>query len=214
MLRARGVRDRSEIAVYTPEDRPLPVAGRMVGDALVAMLADCGIEFHPEQMAMKVDQASRRVLFEVDDSSYDLLAGVPPHLAPAAVRASGLQDASGWIPVDPMTLETAHAGVFAIGDTAAVRLANGMFLPKAGVFADGQARVVAENIAARVTGGSAPARFGGQGGCYVEMGDGLAAFGSGNFYGLPGPRVHLEPPSERFSREKRDFERTILAALD
>ena len=50
-LRRRGVRDRSEIAVYTPEDLPMPVAGAEVGRELVRMLEERGIEFHPEQIA-------------------------------------------------------------------------------------------------------------------------------------------------------------------
>jgi sulfide:quinone oxidoreductase len=104
--------------------------------------------------------------------------------------------------------------VFAIGDVTAIRLANGMFLPKAGVFADGQARVVAENIAAEIGGSGGTSQFKGYGFCYVEVGGGMAAYGAGNFYGLPGPRVTLEPPAERFRKEKEEIERTALALWD
>jgi sulfide:quinone oxidoreductase len=210
----QGVRDRTELAIYTPEDQPMPVAGAAVGLALVEMLAQRGIEFHKEQIALKIDAASRRVLFEIDETSYDLLVGVPGHVAPRAVRESHLLDASGWIPVDAATLQTRHPGVFAIGDVTAVRLANGMFLPKAGVFADGQARVVAENIAAEIAGNGGTSQFKGYGSCYVEVGDGLAAYGAGNFYGLPGPRVTLEPPTQGFRKEKEEIERTALALWD
>ncbi|MEK7248056.1 MAG: hypothetical protein AAB092_06240 [Chloroflexota bacterium] len=51
-----------------------------------------------------------------------------------------------------------------------------MFLPKTGVFA-GQARVVAENIGAEVAGGVC-GQFNGYGFCYVEVGGGMAAYGS------------------------------------
>ncbi len=214
LLRERGVRERTELAIYTPEDQPMPVAGAAVGLALVEMLAQRGIEFHKEQIALKIDAASRRVLFEIDETSYDLLVGVPGHVAPRAVRESHLLDASGWIPVDAATLQTRHPGVFAIGDVTAVRLANGMFLPKAGVFADGQARVVAENIAAEIAGNSGTSQFKGYGSCYVEVGGGLAAYGAGNFYGLPGPRVTLEPPTQGFRKEKEEIERTALALWD
>lgn len=214
LLRERGVRDRAQVAVYTPEDLPMPVAGPTVGAALVEMLTDRGIEFHGEQIPMKIDPASRKVLFELEDTAFDLLVGVPPHAAPQAVRDSGLTDASGWVPVDAATLQTRHEGVFAIGDVTAVRLANGMFLPKAGVFADGQARVVAENIAALAAGREAASRFTGHGFCFIEVGDGQAAYGAGNFYGMPSPRVTLEPPSERYRKEKEDIERTALALWD
>jgi sulfide:quinone oxidoreductase len=213
VLRQRGLRDRTEIAVYTPEDLPMPVAGHEIGVALVSMLREHGIEFHGEQIVLKIDAADRRVLFEIDETSYDLLVGVPPHVAPALARDANLVDASGWIPVDPETLETRHPGVFAIGDVTAVRLANGMFLPKAGVFADGQAHTVAEKITADISGREA-GRFDGRGFCYIEVGGGEAAYGSGNFFGLPGPRMTLEPPSKNFRKEKEGLERSALALLD
>ena len=214
VLRERGVRERVEIALYSPEDQPMPVAGPAVGGALVEMLGERGIEYHREQIALKIDASSRRVLFEIDETFYDLLVGVPAHKVPQSVRESQLVDASGWVPVDATTLQTRHPGVFAIGDVTAIRLANGMFLPKAGVFADGQARVVAENIAAEIGGDGAPSQFNGYGFCYVEVGGGRAAYGSGSFYGLPGPRVTLEPPSDRFRKEKEEIERTALALWD
>jgi sulfide:quinone oxidoreductase len=214
VLRKRGVRERVEIAVYTPEDLPMPVAGPTVGQSLVQMLKERGIEFHGEQITLKIDPASRRVLFEIDETSYDLLVGVPPHVAPEAAREGKLVDASGWIPVDSGTLETRHPGVFAIGDATAIRLPNGMFLPKAGVFADGQARAAAERVAADIVGDAEASRFNGHGFCYIEVGDGMAAYGAGNFYGLPGPRVTLEQASERFRKEKEGIERAALALLE
>jgi sulfide:quinone oxidoreductase len=214
VLRERGVREKSEVALYTPEDQPMPVAGPAVGASLAAMLAERGIEFHKEQIVMKIEPVKRRALFELEDTPYDLLVGVPPHKAPEPVRAGQLTDASGWVPVDATSLQTRYSGVFAIGDVTAVRLANGMFLPKAGVFADGQGRVVAENIAAEIEGRGAQGRFDGYGFCYVEVGGGLAAYGAGNFYGLPGPRVTLEQPAERFRKEKVEIERTAFALWD
>ncbi len=211
VLRERGVRERAEVAIYTPEDQPMPVAGPAVGLPLVEMLRERGIEFHKEQIVLKIDAASRTVLFEIDETSYDLLVGIPAHKAPQPVRDGHLVDASGWVPVDAATLQTRHPGVFAIGDVTAIRLANGMFLPKAGVFADAQARAVAENIAAEIGDGAATSRFNGYGFCYVEVGGGMAAYGAGNFYGLPGPRVTLEMPAERFRKEKQEIERTALA---
>jgi len=213
-LRETGIRDKSEVAVYTPEDQPMPVAGAAVGSSLVAMLEERGIVFHKEQIVMKIDPAKRRVLFELEETSYDLLVGIPAHRAPEPVRQGQLTDASGWVPVDAASLQTRHPGVLAIGDVTAIRLANGMFLPKAGVFADGQARAVAENIAADVEGRRGQSQFDGYGYCYVEVGGGQAAYGAGNFYGLPGPRVTLEQPAARYRKEKLEIERTALALWD
>ncbi len=178
------------------------------------MLDERGIEFHGEQIPMKIDPDRRRILFELDDTSFDLLVGVPAHKAPAVVRESGLTDASGWVPVDPTTLQTRYPGVFAGGDVTAIRLANGMFLPKAGVFADAEAHVVAESIAVEIGGGEKAPRYDGRGFCYIEVGEGKAAYGAGTFYGMPGPRINLESPSDGYRREKENLERDALALLE
>ncbi len=208
VLRRRGVRERSAIGVYTPEDIPMLAAGSDVGEALLRLLKDRGIEFHPEQIVMKVDPAAHLARFELEDATYDLLIGIPPHRVPEVLRAAKLADASGWVPVDPGTLQTRYPGVFAIGDATSIRLPVGMFLPKAGVFADEQAHVVAENIAAEIAGKVGSRRFNGHGFCYIEVGDDEAAYGAGNFYGIPAPTVTLEPPSPRYRQEKHELERT------
>jgi len=209
LLRQRGIREQAQLALYTPEDQPMLVAGPNVGPELVRMLEERDVELHWEQIALKLLPDRRKILFEIADTSFDLLVAIPPHVVPPVLKESGLVDASGWVPVDPQTLETRQAGVFALGDATSVRLANGMFLPKAGVFADEQARVVAGRIAADVLGADA-GRYDGRGFCYIETGEGMAAYGSGNFYALPGPSVTLEAPSRRFREEKAEIERSLL----
>ena len=211
LLRERGVRDQTELALYTPEDRPMLVAGEHIGTALIEMLEERGIELHWEQIAMKIDPAASRILFELHDTTFDLLVGVPPHVVPPVLKEAGLADASGWVPVDAQTLATRFERVFAIGDATAIRLANGMYLPKAGVFADAQGRVVATAIAAELTGDGESTVFSGRGECYVELGGGLAAHAGGDFYGLPAPSVAMDPPSASYRREKEDVERELLA---
>ena len=76
---------------------------------------------------------------------YDLFLGVPVHRVPAVVAESGMT-VDGWIPVNPLTLETSYPGVFAVGDVTSVGT------PKAGVFAEGQAAVAADRIAAIIRG--------------------------------------------------------------
>ena len=81
---------------------------------------------------------------------FDLFLGVPVHRVPAVVAESGMC-VDGWIPVDPVTLEPpAWPDVYAVGDVTSVGT------PKAGVFAEGQAAVVADAIIARARGGDAP----------------------------------------------------------
>ena len=79
----------------------------------------------------------------------DVLVGVPPHRPPAVVKESGLTGDGAWIAVDPATLRTSHESVFAIGDVTQIELANGLPLPKAGLFAELEGHHVAAAIAAR-----------------------------------------------------------------
>ncbi len=215
MARARGIRDQIELSIYTPEPHPMLVTGPAVGEALEGMLADRGVAYHPQQLVKSIDPGSRTLHFEQQTVPCDLLVGIPPHRAPAVMADAGLIDDSGYVPVhpqtleilsDPDTLETQYPGVFAIGDVAAVRLLNSMLLPKAGVFAESQAQVVAAAIAADIQGEARPGVFDGHGFCYVEIGDGLAAHGSGDFYAYPAPRVTLEQPSAEARRAKEQYE--------
>jgi sulfide:quinone oxidoreductase len=195
-LRQRGVRDRVTIDLYSPEPGPMGVAGPEVSAMVRQMVESKGIAYHPEQAVAKIDPQARRIYFTNDTTaSFDLLAYVPPHRAPQAVREAGLCGESGWIPVDRGTLETKYPGVYAIGDVTGIPLAIGKPLPKAAVFAQAEAQIVAHNIVRVVTGRGESHSFQGQGACFIEIGDGRAGFGSGNFYAEPKPQIALYPPS-------------------
>ncbi len=210
-LRRRGLRDRSTIELYTPEPAPMPVAGPVLGRAVVDLLADRGIGYFPGHPVEGYDGASHQVRF-TDGSAvgYDLLAAVPPHRPPAVVSGSSLAGPAGWVRVDRGTLETSAPNVFAIGDVTAIALANGKMLPKAGVFAHAEAHVVAGQIASRLEGGPA-GRFDGQGYCWVELGAGVAGFASGDFYADPDPAVELRRPGRTWHAGKVLFERYWLS---
>lgn len=212
---SKGNRQRVEIAIYTPETRPLAAAGTEIGQAVLSMLKEHNIEYHSQQKVQRIDNNTRKIIFEGGEVSFDLLVGVPPHATPRVVREAGLTDETGWVPVDLQTLETSCPGIFAIGDITSIQQPNptGFFLPKAGVFADEQARVVAGNISSEVLSDAKQSRFEGKGFCYLEMGDGRAAYGSGDFYAYPVPRVYLESPSHHYHKERRELEREQLEAL-
>lgn len=147
-------------------------------------------------MKREIDPAARRITFANGASAeFDLLIYVPPHCAPAVVREAALTNEAGWIPVDRHTLQTRFENVFAIDDVTAIPLEMGRPLPKAGVFAHGQAEVVANNIAHAWTGKGKPRRFTGAGLCFIKAGGGRASVGKGNFYAEPTPQVDMHGPS-------------------
>ncbi|MDE3025094.1 MAG: NAD(P)/FAD-dependent oxidoreductase, partial [Acidobacteriota bacterium] len=211
LLRKRGVRDRSSVEVYTPEPFPMPTAGPDVGAAVRSTLEARGIGFHPEQTVEQIDHGARElVLAGGDRVPYDLLLGVPPHRAPGILRESPLAGPTGFVPVDPTTLATEADGVYAIGDAASIPLAGGKFLPKAGVFANKQAQHVAARIAAELRGTTPSGGFDGSGACFLELGDGAAAYASGSFYGETGPTMRLRRPGRHWHLAKIAVERYYL----
>ncbi len=200
-----------EIEVVTPEQLPMGVAGQEVGNMVVSLLQSRGIRFKPQHQALKIDGEKREIDFQDGKTiPYDLLIGVPPHGLPVAMKGSSILGESGWVKVNPKTLETGVENVYALGDITAIPLSVGMPLPKAGVFAHFQAEVVAGNIALKINGRSPKKEYDGRGYCFIELGDGKAGFASGNFYAEPAPVVHLKNPSRLWHWGKVLFEKWWL----
>ena len=194
-FRRKGIRDKVDIHLYTPEPQPMPVAGPELGDAVKQMLSSKGIHFHPLHKLTSVSLSE--MAFEGKDSvAYNLLIAIPPHRAPSIARQAGLANEAGWIPVDRFTLRTKYDNVYAIGDITAISIPGRwkpdvpMMLPKAGVFAHVQAEIVAERIADEIGGRTSKAEFCGTGYCMLEAGEGLAGFASGDFFGEPSPKLN------------------------
>lgn len=209
--RKRGVRGGTQIHLYAAEPGPMGVAGPEVSKAVRQMVESKGILYHPEHQISRIDAPAHRLKFVNGvESTYDLLAYVPPHRAPRVVQDAGLISESGWISVNRNTMETAFPCVYALGDVVAIPLKMGKPLPKAGVFAHAEASVVARNIARQITGKGKPAEFEGEGECFIETGDGKAGFGSGNFFAEPLPQVKVYPPARRWHAAKVLFEKDWL----
>ncbi|RVX39771.1 sulfide:quinone oxidoreductase [Nonomuraea polychroma] len=199
MLRSRGIPDRIQIDAFTPDPLPMPVAGPEVGKALVGMLEQHNIGFHPNKMIDHIVPERRQLVFsDGSRETFEHLAVVPAHRPPAPVASSF----GGWIPVDPHTLVSEADGVWAVGDVTLLKLPNGKPLPKAAVFAEGEAETVAIEVA-RFLGMEGPdSSFSGYGSCYIELGGHCAAKGEGRFFHEPAPEVTLYSPSPDFHREK------------
>ena len=209
--RRKKVRSQTQIDLYTAEPGPMGVAGPEVSKGVRQLVESKGITYHPEHQVQEVDPSARRLRFTNGaEVIYDLLAYVPPHRAPRVVREAGLVSESGWVPVDAHTMETKFDHVYALGDVVSIPLKLGKPLPKAGVFAHAEAEVVARNIARAITGRGRPAAFDGLGACFVETGDGRAAFGKGNFYAEPVPEVKLHAPGWHWHIGKVWFEKNWL----
>jgi sulfide:quinone oxidoreductase len=210
-IRKRGIRRNVEIHLFTPEHTPMPVAPPTVGDSIADMLAARGIHYHPLFTFKELRPETGEVVSSDGHShKVDLLIGIPPHQAPNVVRSSALLGVSGFIHVDPKTLQTDHDHVYAIGDVATVKLPNGKALPKAGVFAHSEAKVVAQRIADDAHGQRSSASFEGRGYCWIELGDGQAGFAGGDFYAEPNPQLKMRSPGRLLHWGKVAFEQWWL----
>ena len=197
-LRARGVRDQCRISFVIPFDVPVPPSPE-TSAALEAEFVARGIELVAGRRVAALDpERSVAVLDDESELPFDLFLGVPKHRAPEVVIEAGITE-DGFVPVDFATLETRHPGVYAVGDVATAGV------PKAGVFAEGAARVVADSLLARFAGGEPPARFLGQGTCYIEFGDGRVGGVEIDFRSGPERSSVFRAPSADLVAEREDF---------
>ena len=197
-LIARGVRDASSIALVMPMGLPIPPSPA-ASKALLVAFAERGIEWHPDRLVRGLDPARQvALLSDGSEMPYDLFLGIPVHRAPEVVVESGLT-VDGWIPVDPLTLETSFPGVYAVGDVTSVGT------PKAGVFAEGQAAVVADEIGAILRGDAPTATYDGHGLCYLEFGENQVARVDVTFLSGQRPFGDMDGPSRDLVADKIEF---------
>jgi sulfide:quinone oxidoreductase len=202
----RGIRDSVQLTSAFPMQRPVPVTGevsQMFRDALAAR----SITELSEHRVTSIDPATRTAqLADGGSLPYDLFIGIPIHRAPDPLAASGLA-VNGWVPVDQTNLRTDFPGVYAIGDVCS----GTRTVPKAGIFAESAARVVADDISASILGGAPPEPYGATGVCYAEFGRGLVSKVEVNFLSGPQAAADRHDPSREFAAEKLQFGATRRA---
>jgi sulfide:quinone oxidoreductase len=197
-LTARGVRDACEISLVMPFGIPIPPSPA-TSRALLAAFAERGITFIPNRLVRALDPARRvAILDDESEMPYDLFLGIPKHRVPDVVAASGMT-VDGWIPVNPKNLKTRFPGVYAVGDVTSVGT------PKAGVFSEGAARVVAASLIAELQGGEQPSAYDGAGSCYIEFGVDRVGRVDVDFLSGPSPTGSFIEPSVALVGEKQHF---------
>jgi sulfide:quinone oxidoreductase len=203
-LRRRGVRDDCSITFVIPLGAPVPPSPE-TSAALKKEFAERGIELVTGKRIASLDPGRRvAVLDDGVEEPFDLFLGVPKHRAPSVVIDSGITE-DGYVPVDPATLATKVPGVYAVGDVATAGV------PKAGVFAEGAARIVAKHLIAALGAGEEPGPHLGQGTCYIEFGEGRIGSVDIDFLSGPERTGVFNPPSAEQMALKEAFGATRRA---
>ena len=197
-LKTRAVREDCEISLVMPFGAPVPPSPD-TSKALLEAFRERGINWVPNRLVRALDPARRvAILDDEREMPYDLFLGIPRHRVPDVVAQSGMTE-DGWIPVNPLTLETRFPGIYAVGDVTSVGT------PKAGVFAEGAARVVAEEIIAAIEQGEQPPGYDGRGFCYIEFGAGRVGSVEVQFLSGQPPTGTYYGASAALAAEKKEF---------
>jgi sulfide:quinone oxidoreductase len=196
-LEMRGVRSDSQITLLSPLSIPIPPSPD-TSQALLTAFGERGIEWIGGKRIASIDGGNVAVLDDGSELEFDLFLGVPKHRAPDVVIASGMTE-NGYIPVSSQTLQTSYPGVYAVGDVTTAGV------PKAGVFAEGAAKVVGKILIAVAQGGEHPPPYDGRGICYIEFGHGEVAGVDVNFLSGPEKIGVYRPPSAELIAEKKQF---------
>jgi sulfide:quinone oxidoreductase len=197
-LSTRGVREDCEISFVLPLGSPVPPSPD-TSRALEAAFLERDIRFVPGRRVSSLDPGRRvAILDDGSEMPYELFLGVPKHRAPDVVIESGMTE-DGYVPVSSATLETRFPGVYAVGDVTTAGV------PKAGVFAEGAARVVAASLIASIRGGEPPGTYDGRGICYIEFGAGRVGRVEVDFLSGPKPTGSFGAPSDALAADKQRF---------
>ena len=215
MLVKNGTRDSVDIDIYVPTPIALPIAGTKISQDVVDLLNNNHINFYPLHKLKTV--LDKEIEFDNGKRiNYDLLITIPPHKVPQIVNKSGLLSdiRQKWIAADRFTLRTKYKNVFAIGDVTEIGLDQTITIPKAGIFAEGEAKVVSQQIINEIMNNNKkvhPPKYDGKGFCFMEVGNKKAGYIDADFYNVAGPITRLESPSEESYHRKVDFERSRIS---
>jgi sulfide:quinone oxidoreductase len=184
LWRSAGVLGTIDVQFHTAGAALFGVAAYV--PALMDYVKAYGIQLNLQSRLVAVDGPRRVATFlrtapdgtEVrEERPFDFLHAVPPQVAPDFVRMSPLADPTGFIDVDPDTLQhRRYPNIFALGDACNAPNA------KTAAAARKQAPVVAANVLDTLAGRAPSALYDGYGSCPLTVERGrivLAEFGYG-----------------------------------
>lgn len=208
MLREEGVRDSIQIHFYSPSPITLPAAGPEISQQILNLINSENIVFHDSCKIKLVEK--NKLIFQNGEAYFDLLLAIPPHVAPKVIYDSGLAKEGGFIPIN-RDCKTPFENVYAVGDVTTLTVNDTMAVPKAGVFAEGEAITVAQNIISKIQSKEESSLFDGKGGCFIESGRDTASLIEVDMFSESKPSTKLTESTAEHLDEKIQFEKERLS---
>jgi len=207
MLRKEGVRNSIQIHFYSPAPITLPIAGIEISQRILDLINSENIVFHDSCKIKSVEK--NKLIFQNGEAVFDLLLAIPPHIAPKVIYESGLAKEGNFIPID-RECKTSFENVFAVGDVTTLAVTDITSVPKAGVFAEGEAITVAQNIISKIQSKKGSSLFDGKGGCFIESGRNTASLIEVDMFSEEKPSTKLTESTSKYLDEKIQFEKERL----
>lgn len=209
MLRDEGVRDSIQIHFYSPAPITLPAAGPEISEKILSLINSENIIFH-DSCKIKSIEKNKMIFQNGEEAHFDLLLAIPPHVAPKVIYESGLAKEGGFIPIN-RDCKTLFENVYAVGDVTTLTVIDTMTVPKAGVFAEGEAIAVAQNIILHLQSKNELSLFDGKGGCFIESGRDTASIIEVDMFSESKPITKLTESTSKHLDEKLQFEKERLS---
>jgi len=209
MLREQKVRDSVQIHFYSPAPITLPAAGSEISQQILNLINSENIIFH-NSCKIKSVEKNKLIFQNGEEYNFDLLLAIPPHIAPNVIYESGLAKEGGFIPIN-RDCKTSFENVYAVGDVTTLAVTETMTVPKAGIFAEGEAITVAQNIISKIQSKKESSLFDGKGGCFIESGRDTASIIQLDMFSESAPTTVLTESTAKYLNEKIQFEKERLS---
>jgi sulfide:quinone oxidoreductase len=190
-LRKKGIRDKTNITVFTPGKVFFDDVGPVVHKKIEPLIKKKKIKVLTEKSIREID--SDRVIFEDGTELLsDLTLVIPPYTGPDVIKNSHLGDSYGFIRTDEKMLHTNFKNIYVVGDC------NANSMPKLGHIAVLQADVAASSLIKTINGRGSVLKFNPEIFCIMNRGGTAATlilsdtlFGGNKDITLNGPMAHM-----------------------
>ncbi|MEW5770772.1 MAG: FAD-dependent oxidoreductase [Pseudomonadota bacterium] len=140
------------------------------------------IEYHTSATVQSIDSKTRSIATSALNVSNAKVLNYIPNQVAGGITAGLPHNATGFVPVDPLTYAVqGYGNIHVIGDACAVPSSEGKAVPKSGHMANSEAKVCADAIVRTLAGGTPDENVTTNSACYSPITNKSASWLSANF---------------------------------